>query len=369
MAAGDLFYWEDFKQVSAVSYRAVNAFFRDRHWGREIPDDLRPKPKPHLEPFTTLERHSMLELDPPRHTRLRGLVNRAFTSRAISSLEPDIEKLADQLIDQFPERAELQRNFCENLPVMVIARLLGVQLEMCGQMLDWSHDMVAMYQAKRDLEIERKAAKATVEFTEFIRSEIARRRAAPSDDLISALIVAEDDEGKLSNDEMISICILLLNAGHEATANSMGNAIKAIIESEFDPADLLSPEMRDATVEEVLRFDPPLHIFQRQAKCRSEMFGHRFERGDEVALILAAANRDPAVYDRPEVFDPWRTSRTHTSFGAGIHFCVGAPLARLEMAIGLSVLFERCPNLAIAEPPLYANRYHFHGLEELWVKV
>ena len=137
----------------------------------------------------------MLDLDPPRHTRLRGLVNRAFTSRNVAELEPEISKLAHALIDRLPKRAELQKNFSESLPVMVIARLLGVQTEMCSQMLAWSHDMVAMYQAKRDRGIELRAARAAKEFTEFIQEEIARRRAAPSDDLISRLIKAEDRDG------------------------------------------------------------------------------------------------------------------------------------------------------------------------------
>ena len=367
--SGDLFFWEDYGKVTASSHRAVSWFLRDRAWGREIPEDFRPAPVPGLEPFDQLARNSMLDLDPPRHTRLRGLVNRAFTSRNVAELEPEISKLAHALIDRLPKRAELQKNFSESLPVMVIARLLGVQTEMCSQMLAWSHDMVAMYQAKRDRGIELRAARAAQEFTEFINGEIARRRAAPSDDLISRLIEAEDREGRLTNDEMVSTCILLLNAGHEATANSIGNGVKTIIESGLDPAQILTPEKRAATVEEILRYDPPLHIFERQAKQDAELFGRKFVRGDIVALILASANRDAAVWDEGELFLPGRKATPNTSFGAGIHFCVGAPLARLELAVGLAALFERHPKLSIAKECRYADRYHFHGLDELWVDL
>ena len=368
-AAGSLFHWEDYNKAATGSYMAVNRLLRDRSWGREIPEEFRPEPEPHLEPFASLARNSMLELDAPRHTRLRRLVNRAFTSSRINALEPDIRAMSLQLIDLLPAKAELQKNFAENLPVMVIARLLGVRIEMCAKMLAWSHDMVAMYQAKRDRAIEDRAAKAAGEFTEFIQSEIARRRTSPSDDLISRLIAAEEDENRLTSGEMVSTCILLLNAGHEATANAIGNAVKTIVESGLDPREILSPDRRAATVEELLRFDPPLHIFERQAKVDADLCGHAFRRGDVVAVILAAANRDPAVYVQPDRFIPGRRLIANTSFGAGIHFCVGAPLARLELAVGLATLFERCPNLSLADAPRYANRYHFHGLEELWVDL
>ncbi len=365
---GDLFMWTDYDQVSAISHRAVSRFLRDRRWGREIPPEFRQEAPAHLEPFTSLEQHSMLELDPPDHTRLRGLANRAFTSRRINSLEPDIRELATQLaMADDGEFIELHRNFAERLPVMVIARLLGIEESMCSQLLSWSHDMVAMYQANCDYQAELRAASAAAEFTEFMRSQIEQKRKAPANDLISDLIAARDEDGRLTPDEMISTCILLLNAGHEATAYSIGNGIKSILESGQDPQHLLSTANREATVEEILRFDPPLHIFERYAKEDQEMFGVEFRRGDKVAVLLAAANRDPDVFEKPEEFVAGRRASPHTSFGAGIHFCVGAPLARLELAVGLSTLFEIFPELAIARPPRYADRYHFHGLEELWV--
>jgi len=182
------------------------------------------------------------------------------------------------------------------------------------------------------------------------------------------LITAEEDGEKPSRDELIATCILLLNAGHEATVHSLGNGVKTLLESGTSP-DALSPDTIDMTVEEILRFDPPLHIFTRYAYEDVEVFGHQFARGDQVALMLGAANRDPDVWTDPDKFDPTRSIQANTSFGGGLHFCVGAPLARLEMRIALPVLFDRCPGLRLAESPEFANTYHFHGLTRLLVQA
>ncbi len=368
--AGDLFYWAEYDRVCAISSSAVNAILRDRRWGREIPKEIKSEESVRLEPFNRLERRSMLELDPPDHTRLRGLVLRAFTSRRITALEPDISAQAENIVSRLevPE-FELQHSLAEMLPVLVIAKLLGVPADMASQLLRWSHDMVAMYQAKRDRSVEDKAVAAASDFTSYIGELIDLRRSRPSDDLISGLIEAEDRGGTLSADEMISTCILLLNAGHEATAYSIGNGIKAILESGLPVGDLVAPGQVATTVEEILRFDPPLHMFERHAKENLKMFGVNFKRGDTVALLLAAANRDPEAFPVPDSFDPFRRAAPHASFGAGIHFCVGAPLARIELSVALSTLFGRFPDLRLAAPrPRYANRYHFHGLESLRVR-
>ena len=363
---GDLFHWSDYDRICAVSFRSANALLRDRRWGRELPTEFREDAPNHLEPFAALERHSMLELDPPNHTRLRGLVSKAFTSRRVAEQLPAITSIAEKLVSELEEsEIEIQKNFAEKLPVLVIADLLGVPGEMADQLLEWSHRMVAMYQAGRDRQVEIKAAEAAAEFAEYIRREIERRRSAPTEDLISSLIAAEEDGNRLSVDEMVSTCILLLNAGHEATANSLGNAIKAIIESGLPPRKLLADGAVARTVEETLRFDPPLHLFERHAKQDMEFFGCEFKRGDTVAVLLGGANRDPAAFPTPDRFDPDRQVTGHISFGAGIHFCVGASLARTELAVGLSKFFDRFANASFAETPKYADRYHFRGLEAL----
>lgn len=363
-AAGPLVLWKDYGMPMATTHEAVNAILRDRRFGREpihppaIPD--------RLAPFYAVEAHSMLELEPPRHTRLRGLVLRAFTSRRIKAMAPEIEALTHDLINAFPEGAfDLLDAFCRPVPVVVIARLLGVPESMADDLLRWSNAMVMMYQAGRTRDDEDAAVAATEEFVAFMRGYIDRRRGAPRDDLISALIAAKEEGDRLTTDEMITTCILLLNAGHEATVHTLGNAVKLALETGARPG--AAPE---SFVEEVLRFDPPLHLFTRWAYEDVELFGHGFQRGDQVGLLLASANRDAAAYGDPDSFRPDRLDGpANLAFGAGLHFCVGAPLARLELQIALPILFARCPGLCLDAPPRYADIYHFHGLEALPVRI
>ena len=359
---GDLVWWEQYGMPCAVSHAALHALLRDRRFGRECPSDMAPRIAEHLKPFYAIEAHSMLELEPPRHTRLRSLVLRAFTSRRIAALGPEIAELSHRLIDAFPEgEVDLLPAYCQPIPVIVICRLLGVPESMADQLLAWSNAMVAMYQARRDRQIEDAAATAAREFADFIRGYVEERRHTPADDLITQLIAAEEAGEKLSTDELITTCILLLNAGHEATVHTMGNGIKTLLETGTP----IPPEHSEAVTEEILRYDPPLHMFTRYAYEEVTAFGHSFKPGDQVALLLGAANRDPAVWPDPDRFDPTRKLAQNTSFGAGLHFCVGAPLARLELQIALPILFERCPDMRLSEPPRYANLYHFHGLNHL----
>lgn len=355
--AGPLFHWADYGLAAATSHAAVSAILRDRRMGREAPE-LQQHPA-HTADFHAVEAHSMLELEPPRHTRLRALVLRAFTSRRIRALAPEIEALCHCLIDRFDDQVELLGAYARPVPVIIIARLLGVPDTLAPQLLAWSNAMVAMYQAARSPEIEKAANTAAREFAEFLRGHVEQRRTRPADDLITHLIAAEEDGARLSTDEMISTCILLLNAGHEATVHTLGNGVKCLLEHGKQPA------ITAATTEEILRFDPPLHMFTRWVYEDITLFGESFRRGDKIACLLAAANRDPAAYALPNHFNPHRTGPAHTAFGAGTHFCVGAPLARLELEIALRVLFQRHPGLALAATPRYADIYHFHGLERL----
>lgn len=310
----------------------------------------------------------MLELEPPRHTRLRGLVLRAFTSRRIAALEPEIRQLSHDLIDALPSGDfDLIRQFGQRLPVIIIARLLGVPEAMADDLLTWSNAMVGMYQAGRTRAMEDRAVAATEAFVTFLRGYVDARRADPRDDLITHLIAAEADGEKLTTDELITTCILLLNAGHEATVHTIGNGVKALLEHKTPPA-MLGPDHIEATVEEILRFDPALHLFTRWAYEEVEVMGQTFRRGDQVGLLLAAANRDPGVWDAPAQFNPARPARANATFGAGLHFCVGAPLARLELQVALPVLFDRLPRLKLAERPEYADVYHFHGLKRLMLR-
>lgn len=366
-AQAGLNYWQDYGMPAAFRRAAVHAILRDRRFGREIPAELAQPAPAHLAPFLAVEAHSMLEAEPPRHTRLRRLVMRAFTSRQIAAQREDLQSLCHDLIDAFPDQPfDLLAAYCTQIPVITICRLLGVPSDMAPQLLRWSHDMVAMYQARKTHETELAAAKASADFAHFLRAYITKRRSDPRDDLLTHLITAEEEGDKLSADELIGTCILLLNAGHEATVHALGNGVKTLLQQGWQP-DWLAPAGIEQLVEEILRFDPPLHMFTRYAYEEAEIMGHSFQRGDQVALLLASANRDPAAEEAPEVFDPTRPARTNMSFGGGLHFCVGAPLARMEMQIALPILFDRCPDLALAAPPDYSNSYHFHGLTHLMV--
>jgi cytochrome P450 len=369
--ASPALFWEDYGFWCFARFADVSALLRDRRFGRAIVESGARDSKPHLEPFDLLERHSMLELEPPEHTRLRNLVNRAFVSRRIEKLGLQIESLAHERIDAFASRrsADLIAEFAGAVPVAVIADLLGVPRDMGLKLVDWSHRMVAMYQFGADRAVEDRAAEAARAFADYVRGVAHARRGDLGDDLVSQLLIAESDGGKLSEDELVATVILLLNAGHEATVQAIGDGVKIMLERRIEPREAFASESAtQATVEELLRLDPPLHLFARYALEDVEFAGVRLRRGEKIGLLLGAANRDPKRFPEPDAFHPGRTPNPHVSFGAGIHFCVGAPLARLELAVALPILFVRLPGLRLIEPPRYRDAFHFHGLEALRVE-
>lgn len=368
------FYWEEQKQWFFTGYDHVNALLRDRRFGRQIlhiatREELGlPEPVEHTRHFDKAEEHSLLEIEPPEHTRLRTLVNRAFVSRHVEKMTPEIEALANRLIDDFEKdgKTELLASFADIIPVTMIARMIGIPEDMGLQLLKWSHDYVGMYMFKRTRADEEAADRSAKEFANYVREVIAERRAEPRDDLLSHMIHTEHKGQFLTEDELISTTIVLLNAGHEATVHQIGNSVRVILESGIDPATLFSDEKTtERTVEETLRICAPVHIFQRWCLEPCEIDGVSFKRGDKVSLILAAANLDPQKFPDPLTFKPGRDEGANLSFGAGIHFCIGAPLARLELNIVLPLLFKRLPGLKIAETPTVKDVYHFHGLERL----
>ncbi|MGN6101279.1 MAG: cytochrome P450 [Devosia sp.] len=369
------FFWEDYGHWCFAGWKEVNALLRDRRFGREILHLMSreqlgwPPPKPHTAAFDLTEKYSLLSLEPPDHTRLRTLVNRAFVSRHVEQLRPRIEALANELVDRFePDgRVELLKAFAAPLPAIVISEMIGVPRDMAMQVVAWSNTMVKMYMYGVTEAVEHEANNASIAFIAYVRELIAERRRTPREDLLTHMLNAADDGQKLTEDEIVSTAILLLNAGHEATVHTTGNAVKTILESGLDPKTLFAtPAQTEATVEECLRYDAPLHMFTRFALQDVELEGGlRFRQGDVIGLMLGAANRDPTRFDDADRFDPFRADIQNVSFGAGIHFCIGAPLARIELQAALSTLFRRLPGLRIAEPPHYNNVYHFHGLERL----
>lgn len=364
------FKWQQYGYWCFAGHEDVNALLRDRRFGRQIlhvatREELGlAEVPPRLKPFYDFEQHSLLELEPPVHTRLRGLVSRAFLSRQVERLRPKIESLSNQLIDGFENKDEvdLLSAYATPIPIVVICELLGVPTDKADQLLSWSHDMVAMYMARRDRAVEDAAVAATIAFSNYMRGLVNERRKDLRDDLLSALIRAETEGQKLSENELITTAILILNAGHEATVHSIGNGVKTLLErGEREP-------ITESLIEEILRFDAPLHLFTRYALEDIEYAGIKLKKGEEVGLMLGAANRDPERFTNPDQFDPARDPNPHVSFGAGIHFCIGAPLARLEMLIAFQTLFSRLPKLALAGEPHFKDVYHFHGLEELRVR-
>ena len=376
-----IFYWKQLGLWCVHHFDDVNNLLRNKRFGRQIlqcatREELGwPEIPERLKPFYDVEQYSPLELEPPEHTRVRLMVNRAFIVRQIERLRPRIESVAHRLIDGLIDgfvanhQADLLQAYATPIPVIIIAEMLGLPVSSADKLLEWSHKMVAMYQANRDRAIEDEAVAATIAFVDFIRAQIAEKRKTPKEDLISALLKKDAGEPSSelpSEDELVTICIVLLNAGHEATVKSLGNSIKCLLQSKADTQKLFSTsESTILTVEELLRIDPPLHLFSRYALEDVEIMGVTFKKGDKIGLLLGAANHDPDRFSNPDDFDPRRAAQTHVTFGAGIHFCIGAPLARLEMQVALPILFQRLPNLRLSETPEYSNTYHFHGLKQL----
>ncbi len=371
--AGSCFFWKDYGIWCFADHASVNAILRDRRLGRQLPDvDLVELAPDHVKPFYNFESNSILELEPPAHTRLRRLINRAFISRQIETLRPKISNLTHQLIDGFEDKQKINllTEFAEIIPVQIIAEMLGIPVSHSSQLLAWSHAMVAMYQHNRSRLIEDEAVKATEEFSQFILQIVAERRKNLSGDLISHLIEQQNKGEALSDDELVTTCILLLNAGHEATVHAIGNGVKALLENLENPTSVFRQNADvGAICEEIMRYDPPLHKFTRFVLEDIELGGRKFYKGDTVGLLLGAANRDPDKFEKPDklIFNRPGLVSSNMAFGAGIHFCIGAPLARLEMQTTLPILFERLPNLHLTEKPKYADRYHFHGLDKLQV--
>lgn len=373
-----IFYWEEFGLWCFVRHRDVSAILRDRRFGRQISHKMSREEaglvevaeNPALKPFYDVDRYSMLELEPPDHTRLRGLVQKAFMARQIERLRPRIAALTHRLIDEMEAQGEcnLLEAFATPIPVTVIAEMLGVPTDMSQALLAWSHAMVGMYELGRTTEQEQKAARAAIEFVAYLRDYVAHRRQHPRDDLITKLLEVEAEGQKLTEDELISNCILLLNAGHEATVNVIGNGVLALLKHPDQLAQWRkTPTLTRTAIEELLRFDTPLHLFNRWVLEDVEYAGQLFKRGSQVALLLGAANYDCDQFPNPTQLDLKRSPNPHVSFGGGIHYCLGAPLARLELQIALPILLQRLPNLHLTATPSYKNSWHFHGLERLQV--
>ncbi len=371
-----VFFWEPWKIWFFTRYDDVNTLLRDRRLGRTmdhiLPPEQRYVPPPDIEPFTRLSSHSMFDKEPPEHTRLRGLVHKVFTPRRVESLREQITAITNKLLDAVVDKGEIEilEDFAVPLPVNVISELLGVPDADRHLLRPWSNNIVVMYELGHTPEQERLAVQSAVDFADYLRNLAAERRANPKDDLITALVQVEEAGERLTMDELISTCVLLLNAGHEATVNVIGNGLWALLRNPDQLRRLAAePSLIPTAVEELMRFDTPLQLFRRWVLEDFEYKGQHFKQGDELGLMFGAANRDPARFPDPNTLDITRQDNPHISFGGGVHYCLGAPLARLELQMAYQTLLKRLPNMRLAgDAPTFKDAYVIRGLHELRLK-
>jgi cytochrome P450 len=356
----------------------VNRLLRDRRLGRTYLHQAthaemgRPEAPAWHAPFHELNDAGMLDMEPPDHTRLRRLVLKAFTPRTVEAMRERIQAIVDGLIDGFDGAGEIDliADFVEPLPVTVIADLLGVPEGDRHLLRPWSADFCLMYELNPSTDSARKAVKASLEFGDYLRELLAERRARPGQDLISALAGVVDDGDTLTETELIGTCVLLLNAGHEASVNGAGNGWWTLFRHPEALARLRAdPSLLPSAIEELLRFDTPLSLFERWVLEPIEVEGVRIPRGGEVALLFGSANRDPATFETPDELVLARDPNPYLSFGAGIHYCLGAPLAKLELGIAFGTLLRRLPRLELVEAPCWKRTFVLRGLEALRVRV
>ncbi|TXD00138.1 cytochrome P450 [Streptomyces sp. ISID311] len=351
------------------------AVLRDGRFGHPEADDPRfAGRRPSLEVLVDDDGRPVrgfLGLNPPDHTRMRALVSQAFTRRRVERLAPRIEELTDELFTAM-ERAQgpvdLIEGLATPLPVAVISELLGVPTEDRHRMLTWSHAVARALVPDFLLPpgAAEQEAQARREFTDYLRELVVERRRAPGDDLLSALVTVHDDGDALTENELLATCTLLLIAGHETTVNLIGNGTLALLRHPDQLARLRSdPALTENAVEELLRYDSPVQLTVRFALQDAEVAGVPVPAGSTLLLLIGAANRDPAAYEHPERLDIGRTPVRHLAFGQGIHFCLGAPLARLETQIALRMLLARAPQLRLAGEPEWKDHITLRGLSRL----
>ena len=318
---------------------------------------------------------SMLDRDPPDHTRLRALVSKAFTPRVVEALRPHIQQIVDGLVDAAQDKGsmDLIEEFAYPLPVIVICEMLGVPVEDHERFKGWGLDIARGLDAillPPDSDVGRRAVAGRHALANYFRDLIAERRGAPRADMLSALIAAEEAGDKLSEDELLATCILLLVAGHETTVNLIGNGTLALLRHPDQLRRLReTPTLIGTAVEELLRYDGPVQRTARIPSTDITIDGHTIGKGEMVMPFIGAADRDPAQFPEPDRLDIARADNRHIAFGWGIHFCLGAPLARVEGQIAINTLLKRLPRLALdTDTPEFRQSLTLRGLRTLPVR-
>lgn len=360
---------EDLRIYLAATHKDASEVLRNKSLGRIYVDR---EPESDWKTFNWLHSESILESEPPKHTRLRGLISKAFNRNRIESLRPKIEEIVGELLSELTTAGptfDLISNYAEPLPVRIIAELLGFPRSEEHLLRPWSQAIVKMYEVSPSEAVQQEARKAAAEFSQYVYDLMFARKSNPGSDLISELAQVEEAGERLSTNELIATCVLLLNAGHEASVNGFGNGMVALLNNQNQRELLFSaPEKHsDTAVEEFLRFDSPLQLFERTAIEDVEISGVKIHEGEKIASLLGAANRDESVFFDPEIMNITRTPNPHISFGGGIHFCIGAPLARLEMSIALPALIKRFPKLQLSGEPKRRDSFTLRGYERVEV--
>lgn len=369
-AVGKPFWHELTGMFLAARHADANAVLRNKSLGRIFTPKT---PENEWHDFNYLHSDSMLDSEPPKHTRLKSLVSKAFNLRTINSLTPHIERLTTELLDDCADKREkngtfdVLADFAEPLPVKVIAHMLGFPDTDEHLLRPWSQSIVKMYEVNPTETHKAEARAAATEFADYVHGLMELRKVQPGTDLISTLAAAEKDGERLSVEELIATCVLLLNAGHEASVNGFGNGIVAALKrpNVMKPLRVDPRGVSRTALEEFLRFDSPLQLFERTATTDTEINGVAIRQGQKIAALLGAANRDPDVFDDANSMDLTREPNQHIAFGAGIHFCIGAPLARLEMNISLPALIERFPTLELAGEPTRRPTFVLRGYDTI----
>jgi len=365
---------EGMQKFLAARHSDANDVYRKKSLGRIFTDK---KPDFEWETFNWLHSDSILDSEPPKHTRLRSLVAKAFNRNKIEGMRPAVERITQLLLNAIDEKVksgetfDLIADYAEPLPVKIIADLLGFPESEEHLLRPWSQSIVKMYEVNPSEQYQAEAKKAAAEFAEYVRSLAEHRKTNPGQDLITDLAMVEENGEKLNSHELVATCVLLLNAGHEASVNAFGNGMVAALERP-DQADLLRKNSRAITetaLEEFMRFDAPLHLFERTATVDTELGGVKIEKGQKIAALIGSANRDSAVFDRADEMDLTRDPNPHIGFGAGIHFCLGAPLARLEMGVSLPALWEKYPNMQLSGAPVRRPTFVLRGYESVSISA
>ena len=365
-ARGPVLWHPPTRRWLVFAHAEVNAALRDRRLGRWWSDR---QPVSRFAPFNLLHRHQMMENEPPEHTRLRRLVAQAFGRGHVERLRPRVAELADGLLAAVdPDRFDVIAEYAEPLPVLVIAELLGVPPQDHRMLRSWSQAIVRMYEEHRTPAVEEAAVAASGQFADYVRDHARRKRREPGDDLLSDLVRAQHEQDRLSEAEVVASAVLLLNAGHEASVNVFGNGLVALLQHPDQLALVRAdPGVAVTAVEEMLRFDSALQLFERTATDPVPLGGQTVQPGEKVAVLLGSANRDEAVFARADALDVRRDPNPHVAFGAGVHFCLGAPLARMELAESLRRLVGTFPHLALAGMPRRRPTLVLRGYESVRV--